>query len=167
MQKGIDANDFLREIYKFVAWLSSVRKLHLESNIKLFTYMHSEVLATLDYDEGKPLADMTQSVVVVSELLLNNLDYVILTGLQGNSDKVNLVRYILKNVIVLNELWMGVYVYDVVKDEDGQIGKEYKFYKACFRLPITLSTTRVVFSGQYLRESNDRATSHNEIVLYI
>ncbi|KAL2927090.1 hypothetical protein RDABS01_007333 [Bienertia sinuspersici] len=52
---------------------------------------------TLNYDEGNPLADMTQSVVVVPELLLNNLDYVDITGLQGNNDKVNLVGYILKN----------------------------------------------------------------------
>ncbi|KAL2902163.1 hypothetical protein RDABS01_027245 [Bienertia sinuspersici] len=63
-----------------------------------------EVIVTLNYNESNPLADMTQSAVVVPELLLNNLDCVNITGLQGNNDEVNLLGYILKNATVLNEL---------------------------------------------------------------
>ncbi|KAL2943205.1 hypothetical protein RDABS01_031553 [Bienertia sinuspersici] len=82
-----------------------------------------QVFVTLDYDE------------VVPKLLLNNLDYLNLTGLQGNNDEINLVGYILKNAIV--------YADEVVEDEDAQFEKEYKFYKDCFTLPTKSSTTRL------------------------
>ncbi|KAL2943619.1 F-box/LRR-repeat protein 13 [Bienertia sinuspersici] len=146
MQKGMDANDFIRQICKSVVRLSSVRELYVESNMKLFSYMHSVA-------------------VVVPELLLNILDYVNITGLQGNNDEVNLVGYILKNAIGLNHLYMLVYVNDAVEDEDARVGKEFKFYKNWHRLLITSLTTRVVFSGQYVRKTNDTTTSHDEIVL--
>ncbi|KAL2905087.1 hypothetical protein RDABS01_003797 [Bienertia sinuspersici] len=38
---GMDANDFVREISKFVIQLRSVRELHIESNVKIFCYMYS------------------------------------------------------------------------------------------------------------------------------
>ncbi|KAL2931241.1 hypothetical protein RDABS01_036651 [Bienertia sinuspersici] len=175
--RGMDANDFVREISKFAVQLSSVREFHLESNVKLFYYMHSvnslplfanlsyatatltgssgvidfllllqiapnlkEVFVTLNYDEGNPLAHMIQLVVVVPELLLNNLECVNIIGLQGNNDEVNLVGYILKNATVLNELWMGVFVDGVVEYENARVGKKFKYYKACFRLPIASTT---------------------------
>ncbi|KAL2937298.1 hypothetical protein RDABS01_020747 [Bienertia sinuspersici] len=131
MREGMHSNEFIRQICKFVARLSSVRELHLESNMNLFAYMHSlgsmplftnlsysrmtltrssgvndfllflqsapnlkEVFVTLSYEEGNPLADMTQSAVIIPGLLLNNLDYVNIIGLQGNNDEVNLVGYI-------------------------------------------------------------------------
>ncbi|KAL2894802.1 hypothetical protein RDABS01_010711 [Bienertia sinuspersici] len=108
---------------------------------------------------------MTQSAVVVPELLLNNLECVNITGLQGNNDEDNLVGYILENATGLNHLYILVYVDNVVEDEDARVGKEFKFCKDCFRLPIKSSTARVVFSGQYVRATNATATSHNEIVL--
>ncbi|KAL2927089.1 F-box/LRR-repeat protein 13 [Bienertia sinuspersici] len=105
--------------------------------------------------------------VVAPQLLLSILDYVNITGLQGNNDEVNLEGYILKNAIVLNHLYMRVYVGDVVEDEDARIGKEYKFSKGYIRLPITSLTTSVELSNQYLRASNDTTLSHNEIVILI
>ncbi|KAL2894801.1 hypothetical protein RDABS01_010710, partial [Bienertia sinuspersici] len=68
------------------------------------------------------------------------------SGLQGNNDEVELVGYILKNAIVLNELLMEVYVDGTVEDEYARVGKEFKFCKACFRLLTSSSTIRVVFS---------------------
>ncbi|KAL2941821.1 hypothetical protein RDABS01_030171 [Bienertia sinuspersici] len=103
--------------------------------------------------------------MVVPGLLLNNLDCVNITGLQGNNDEVNLVGYILKNAIGLNHLYILVDVDNTVEDEDARVGKEFKFYKDCFRLSITSSTARIVFSGQYVRATNDTAKSNNEIVL--
>ncbi|KAL2904612.1 hypothetical protein RDABS01_003322 [Bienertia sinuspersici] len=184
MREGMDSNEFIRQICKFVAWLSSVRELHLESNIKLSAYMHSvgsmplfgnlsygrmtltrssgvndfllflqispnleEVFVTFSYEEGNPLADMTQTAVIVPRLLFNNLDYVNITGVQGNNDEVDLVSYILRNVIGLNHLYILVDVDNVVEDEDARVGKEFKLYKDCFRLPITSLMARVVFSG--------------------
>ncbi|KAL2901676.1 F-box/LRR-repeat protein 13 [Bienertia sinuspersici] len=112
-------------------------------------------------EEGNPLANMTYSVMVVPRLILNNLDYVNIIGLQGNNDEVNLVGYILKNATGLNYLYILVNVDNVVEDEDARVGKEFKFCKDFFRLPMTSSTTRVVFSDQYVGASNDTATSHN------
>ncbi|KAL2925870.1 F-box/LRR-repeat protein 13 [Bienertia sinuspersici] len=145
LTQSTDVNDFLLF-------------LQIASNLK-------EVFVTLSYEEGNPLADMTYSVVVVPRLILNNLDYVNIIGLQGNNDEVNLVGYILKNATGLNYLYILVNVDNVVEDEDARVGKEFKFCKDFFRLPMTSSTTRVVFSDQYVGASNDTATSHNEIVL--
>ncbi|KAL2937571.1 hypothetical protein RDABS01_021020 [Bienertia sinuspersici] len=39
--RGMDANDFVREISKFVVQLYRVREFHLESNVKIFSYMYS------------------------------------------------------------------------------------------------------------------------------
>ncbi|KAL2937308.1 hypothetical protein RDABS01_020757 [Bienertia sinuspersici] len=125
--------------------LTIVRELHLESNIKLFAYTHSvgsmPLFGNLSYARitligSKPLADITQSVVVVRESLLNILNYVNVTALQGNNNEVNLVGYIFKNAIGLDHLYMRVNVDDAVEDEDARVGREYKFCKACFRLPI-------------------------------
>ncbi|KAL2905593.1 hypothetical protein RDABS01_004303 [Bienertia sinuspersici] len=202
IREGMDSNEFIPQICKFVARLSSVRELHLESNMNLFAYMHSvgsmplfanlsngrmaltgssgvnnfllflhiapnlkEVFVSLSYEEGNPLADMTQSAVIVPGLLMNKLDYVNITGLQGNDDEVNLVGYILKNAIGLNHLYILVDVDNAVEDEVARVGKQFKFCKDCFNLPITSSTARVVFSGQYVRATNVTAISHNEIVL--
>ncbi|KAL2896354.1 hypothetical protein RDABS01_038138 [Bienertia sinuspersici] len=201
--RGINVNDFVREIFKFVVQLCSIREFHLESNVKIFSYMHSvnslplfrnfssatttltgssgiefllflhiapklkEVSVTLNYEKGNPLAHMTQSVVGALELLLNNLECVNMSRLQGNNDEVELVGYILKNAIVLNELLMEVYVDGAFEDEDARVGKEFKFCKACFRLLTSSSMTRVMFSGQYLTATNDTITSQNEIVLRI
>ncbi|KAL2894074.1 F-box/LRR-repeat protein 13, partial [Bienertia sinuspersici] len=122
--------------------------LHVAPNLK-------EVSVTLNYEEGNPLAHMKQSDVGALELLLNNLECVNISGLQGNNDEVQLVGYILKNATV--------YVDGAVEDEDARVGKELKFCKACFRLPRSSSTTWVVFSGQYIRATNDTITSRNEI----
>ncbi|KAL2931236.1 F-box/LRR-repeat protein 13 [Bienertia sinuspersici] len=125
------------------------------------------VFVTLSYEEGNPLADMTQLAVIVPGLLLKNLDYVNIIGLQGNNDEVNLVGYILKNAIGLNHLYILVDVDNAVEDEDARVGKQFKFCKDCFSLPITSLTTRVVFSDQYVRATNDTTTSHNEIILHL
>ncbi|KAL2893273.1 hypothetical protein RDABS01_009182 [Bienertia sinuspersici] len=116
--RGLDADDFVGNVSKLFVKLSSVREFHLESNVKIFSYMHSvnslqlfgnlsyatttltrrsgvidfllflqiapnlkEVSVTLNYEECNPLADITQSVVVVPEFLLNNLECVNITGL--------------------------------------------------------------------------------------
>ncbi|KAL2938024.1 hypothetical protein RDABS01_021473 [Bienertia sinuspersici] len=178
MRKGMDANDL------FVKYASLCFSMPLFGNLSYarMTLTRSsgindfllflriapnlkEVFVTLSYEEGNPLADMTKSAVVVPELLLNNLDYVNITGLQGNNDEVNLVGYIMKSAIGLNHLYIMVYVDNAVEDEDARVGKEFKFCKDYFRLPISSSMIRVVFSGQYVGATNDTATSHNEIVL--
>ncbi|KAL2943391.1 hypothetical protein RDABS01_031739 [Bienertia sinuspersici] len=100
--------------------------------------------------EGNPLADMTQSTVIVPGLLLNNLDYVNIIELQGNNDEVNLVGYILKNAVGLNHLYILVDIDNAVEDEDTRVGKEFKFYKDCFRLPIMSSTLQVIMKLYYV-----------------
>ncbi|KAL2905598.1 hypothetical protein RDABS01_004308, partial [Bienertia sinuspersici] len=172
-RRGMDAIDFVREISKFFVQLCSVRELHLESNVNTFCYMHSvnsmplfrnltfttttltgssgiieflgflhvapdlkEFSVTLNYEEGNPLAHMTQSY----------LECVNISGLQGNNDEVQLVGYILKNAIVLNELLIEVYVDGAIEDEDARFRKELKFCKACFRLLRSSSITWFVFS---------------------
>ncbi|KAL2906027.1 hypothetical protein RDABS01_004737 [Bienertia sinuspersici] len=157
MLEGMHGNGFICQICKFMARLSNVHELHLESNMKLFAYMHlvgsmplfgnlsyarmilsrssgvnefllflqiapnlKEVFVTLNYDEGNPLADMRQSAVVVPGLLLNNLECVNITGLQGNNDEVSLVGYILKNAIGLNHLYILVDVDNAAEDEDAR-----------------------------------------------
>ncbi|KAL2944082.1 hypothetical protein RDABS01_032429 [Bienertia sinuspersici] len=83
----------------------------------------------LSYEEGNPLDDMTQSAVVVPELLLNNLDHVTIIELQGNNNEVNLVGYILKNAIGLNHIYIQVYIDNTVEGEDARVGKELKFFE--------------------------------------
>ncbi|KAL2937343.1 hypothetical protein RDABS01_020792 [Bienertia sinuspersici] len=119
----MDATDFVREISKFVSGLPLFGNLSYATTtlkrsngiIDFLLFLHvapnlKEVSVTLNYEEGNPLAHMTQLVVVALELLLNNLECVNISGLQENNDEVELGGYILKNATILNELWMGVYV---------------------------------------------------------
>ncbi|KAL2935087.1 hypothetical protein RDABS01_018205 [Bienertia sinuspersici] len=80
-----------------------------------------EVFVILDYDY------ITHSVVV-PEFIFNNLDCVNIIRLQGNSDEVNLVGYIIKNAIGLNHHYMRVYVDDAVEEEDARPETEFKLY---------------------------------------
>ncbi|KAL2894081.1 hypothetical protein RDABS01_009990, partial [Bienertia sinuspersici] len=154
-RRGMDTTDFVREISKF--WHHRISGLS-----PCFPQLEGS-FCDLNYEEGNPLAHMTQSDVGALELLLNSLECVNIRGLQGNNDEVQLVGYILKNTTILNELLIEIYVDGVVEDEDARVGKELKFCKACFRLPRSSSTTWVVFSGQYIRAKNDTITSRNEI----
>ncbi|KAL2931237.1 F-box/LRR-repeat protein 13 [Bienertia sinuspersici] len=114
--------------------------LHVAPNMK-------EVSVTLNYEEGNLLAHMTQSVVGALELLLNNLECVNISELQGNNDEEQLVAYMLKNVTVLNELLIEVYVDGAVEDENARVGKSLKFYnrQTMFNINISLLKTKLVY----------------------
>ncbi|KAL2928593.1 hypothetical protein RDABS01_023700 [Bienertia sinuspersici] len=113
---GMDANDFFREISKFVVHLSSVREFHLESNVNLFSYMHSLNSMPLFGNLSYATTTLTGSSGVTNFLLLMQIApnlkevFVTLSYEEGNNDEVNLVDYILKNAAVSNKLWMRVYV---------------------------------------------------------
>ncbi|KAL2894794.1 hypothetical protein RDABS01_010703, partial [Bienertia sinuspersici] len=172
--RGLDVHDVVGNVSKFIVQLCSVREFHLESNVKIFSYMHSFNSLPLFGNLSYATTTLTRRSGVIDVLLFLqiflNLKEVIVTknhdkGLQGNNDEVNLVGYILKNASALNELLMGVYVDGAVEDEDARVRKEFMFYKAFFRLPTTPLTTRVVFSEQYLRARNNTVMSQNEIIL--
>ncbi|KAL2904613.1 hypothetical protein RDABS01_003323 [Bienertia sinuspersici] len=164
-RRGMDANDFIREISKFVVQLRSVREFHLESNVKIFSYLHSINSLPLFRNLSSTTTTLTGSSGIIEILLFLHIApklkevYVTLNHKEGNpfTNTTQLVVGALE--LLLNNLKCV----NIIKDENARVGKEFKFCKACFRLSTLLSMTRVVFSGQYLTATNDTITSRNEI----